>query len=230
MSQITQSLDPSTDLSPTAGLPASLPDHTQLPDSDGNFVKNFQEPPEGDLLTDCITPILQQIHPDGQYCIGRDCGIYWRETDPPERGAEAPDWFYVPNVPPMLDGEYRRSYVLWREHIAPFIALEFAEAQSGPDEGDNANIMNYAVSLGFTDFGRKGNFLGLIAGVPPKVIDSDNNAREDDDTTYHLEAFYRIQATNNISITPGFFIITNPEHNADNSLIYVGTIRTSFAF
>jgi hypothetical protein len=67
MSQITQSLDPSIDLSPTAGLPASLPDHNQLPDSDGNFVKNFQEPPEGDLLTDCITPILQQFHPDGQY-------------------------------------------------------------------------------------------------------------------------------------------------------------------
>lgn len=89
ISQTTQSLDPSTDLSPTAGLPASLPDHTQLPDSDGNFVfaeraagKNFQESPEGDLLMDCITPILQQLHPDGQYCIGRDCGIYWRMTEP----------------------------------------------------------------------------------------------------------------------------------------------------
>ena len=138
MSQITQSLDPSTDLSPTAGLPASLPDHTQLPDSDGNFVKNFQEPPEGDLLTDCITPILQQIHPDGQYCIGRDCGIYWRMTEPPEppeRGAEAPDWFYVPDVPPKLNGEIRRSYVLWKEFVAPLIALEFVSGD-GTEERD----------------------------------------------------------------------------------------------
>lgn len=145
MSQTTQSLGTSTDLSPTAGLPASLPDHTQLPDSDGNFVfaeraagKNFQEPPEGDLLTDCITPILQQLHPDGQYSIGRDCGIYWRMTEPPEpaeRGAEAPDWFYVPDVPPKLDGEIRRSYVLWKEFVAPLIALEFVSGE-GVEERD----------------------------------------------------------------------------------------------
>jgi len=138
MSQITTSVDPSTDLSPTAGLPASLPDHTQLPDSDGNFVKNFQEPPEGDLLTDCITPILQQRHPDGQYCIGRDCGIYWGLTEPPEppeKGAEAPDWFYVPDVPPTLNGEYRRSYVLWKEFVAPLIVLEFVSGD-GTEERD----------------------------------------------------------------------------------------------
>ncbi|HBE34131.1 MAG TPA: carbohydrate porin, partial [Cyanobacteria bacterium UBA11368] len=53
---------------------------------------------------------------------------------------------------------------------------------------------------------------------------------EDDDTTYHLEAFYRIQATNNISITPGVFVLLNPEHNDNNSTIYVGTIRTTFSF
>ena len=110
MSQITKSVDPSTDLSPTAGLPASLPDHTQLPDSDGNFVfaeraegKNFQEPPEGDLLTDCITPILQQRHPDSQYCIGRDCGIYWGLTEPlepPEKGAVSP-YHRIGSMSPM---------------------------------------------------------------------------------------------------------------------------------
>jgi hypothetical protein len=35
-------------------LPTSLPDHTQLPDSDGAFVKNFQEHPQSILLTDSI--------------------------------------------------------------------------------------------------------------------------------------------------------------------------------
>jgi Uma2 family endonuclease len=95
----------------------SLPDHTQLPESDGTFVKNEKEHPQSILLTDSIRPVLQQLHPDGQYCIGQDCGIYWRLTDPPERGAEALDWFYVPNVPPLLDGEVRRSYVLWSDKI-----------------------------------------------------------------------------------------------------------------
>ena len=102
-----------------------LPDHTQLPESDGTFVKNFQEHPQSILLTDSIQPRLQKIQSDGQYCIGQDCGIYWRMTDPPERGAEAPDWFYVPNVAPILNGQIRRSYVLWQELIAPLIVLEF---------------------------------------------------------------------------------------------------------
>ena len=120
-------------------LPPAFPDHTQLPESDGTFVKNFQEHPQSLILTDSIGQILQQRHPDGQYAIGQDCGIYWRETEPAEQGAEAPDWFYVPNVPPNLDGQIRRSYVLWREHIAPLIALEFASG-NGDEERDRTPL------------------------------------------------------------------------------------------
>ncbi len=36
--------------------------------------------------------------------------------------------------------------------------------------------------------------------------------------------------TNEISITPGFFVITNPEHNSNNNSIWIGTIRTTFQF
>ncbi len=120
----------------------NLPDHTHLPDKDGNFVKNYQEPPQGDLLTDCITPVLQQLHPDGNYCIGRDCGIYWRLPDPPEtpeKGAEAPDWFYIPNVSPTIDGQIRRSYVLWQETTIPLIAIEFVSG-NGTEERDKTPI------------------------------------------------------------------------------------------
>ncbi len=78
---------------------------------------------------------MQKLHPDGNYCIGQDSGIYWRLTEPPEKGAEALDWFYVPNVPPFLNGEYRRSYVLWKEFIAPLIAIEFVSG-NGSEERD----------------------------------------------------------------------------------------------
>ena len=78
--------------------PINLPDHKQLPDSDGTFVKNFQEHPQSIVLTSSIAPILDKLHPDGRYCIGQDSGIYWRLMEPPEKGAEAPDWFYVQNV------------------------------------------------------------------------------------------------------------------------------------
>ena len=127
----------SPDTSPTQLNPfqGSLPDHTQLPDSDGIFVKNFQEHPQSLILTSSIEPILQKLHPDGRYCIGQDSGIYWRLSEPAEKGAEAPDWFYVPNVPPLLDGEYRRSYVLWKEFIAPLITIEFVSG-NGSEERD----------------------------------------------------------------------------------------------
>ena len=125
-------LEPTIILSP-------FPDHTQLPDEDGTFVKNFQEHPQSIILTDSIGSVLEKIHPDGQYVIGQDCGIYWRETNPPEKGAEAPDWFYVGNVPPTFNGQIRRSYVLRREYISPLIALEFASGD-GSEERDTTPL------------------------------------------------------------------------------------------
>jgi Uma2 family endonuclease len=119
-------------------LPLTLPDHTQLPESDGTFVKNFQEHPQSLLLTSSICPVLDGLHGDGRYAIGQDCGIYWRLTEPPERGVEAPDWFYVPGVPPLLNGERRRSYVMWKEIIAPLIAIEFVSGD-GAEERDTTS-------------------------------------------------------------------------------------------
>jgi Uma2 family endonuclease len=112
-----------------------LPDHTQLPETDGSIVQNFQEHPQAMLLTDTIRPVLERLHPDGQYAIGQDSGIYWRNTDPPLDGCKAPDWFYVPDVPPLLDGEVRRSYVMWQEGISPVLLIEFVSGD-GSEERD----------------------------------------------------------------------------------------------
>ena len=116
---MTQTLGPQTT--------TQLPDHTQLPETDGIPVKNFQEHPQTRLLSDTIEPVLDALHPDEMYAIGQDCGIYWKyEAEDPLRGAIAPDWFYVPGVPRKLDGEHRRSYVMWQEAIPPMIAIELA--------------------------------------------------------------------------------------------------------
>src|SRR4051812_15319900 len=105
-------MQPPTRLAPDQ--PASLLDHKQLPDEDGTFVHNFQEHPQSSLLKECLRPRLHELYPDGQFCIGCDSGIYWRLTEPPLNGCKAPDWFHVCGVPPLLEGEVRRSYVLWR--------------------------------------------------------------------------------------------------------------------
>ena len=120
-------------------LPPAFPDHTQLPDSDGTFVKNFQEHPQSILLTDSLETTLQTLHPDGQYAIWQDCGIK-RARNRASRTRSRSAWrFYIPNVPPLVDGEIRRSYVLWREYIVPLIAIEFASGD-GSEERDNTPL------------------------------------------------------------------------------------------
>lgn len=126
-----------------------------------------------------------------------------------------------------LQGTYQ---VTPRFNVSGWVGLINAHAESNPHQGSDASILTWATTFAFPDLGRTGNLAGLIVGQPPKAIRNDVIGREDRDTSLHFEAFYRYAVTPNISITPGFFIVTHPEHNSDNSLIYVGTIRTSFAF
>jgi hypothetical protein len=109
--------------------------------------------------------------------------------------------------------------------LSGWLAYSFAQSEVSDDHAD---ILNYAVTLAFPDLGGKGNLAGIVFGMPPKVIES--SQVEDQDTSLHIEGFYRFQVTDNISITPGVFVITNPEHNDNNDSIFVGTIRTTFRF
>lgn len=117
--------------------------------------------------------------------------------------------------------------------IAGWVGWSFAEAQvsaGGVDDGDNATLFNWSVNLGVPDLVKEGSLLGFIVGQPPKVIDNDFESRKDEDTSLHFEALFRYPLTNNINITPGFFVVTNPDHNEENNTIWVGTIRTQFEF
>ncbi len=53
---------------------------------------------------------------------------------------------------------------------------------------------------------------------------------EDDATSLHFEVFYRFRVSDNLYVTPGLFIVTNPGHIENNDTIYVGTVRTTFRF
>jgi hypothetical protein len=104
-----------------------------------------------------------------------------------------------------------------------------AQAEDGPDQGNKADIWNWLVSLGVEDLGVEGDQLGFIVGMPPKLTDIDNGTG-DSATSLHLEALYRYPISSKIDITPGFFLITNPNHNDNNDTVWVGTLRTRFRF
>ncbi|MBD2455699.1 iron uptake porin [Nostoc sp. FACHB-87] len=105
-----------------------------------------------------------------------------------------------------------------------------AVAESGPNRGRDAEIIYWAGTLALKDFGREGNVLGLVFGQQPTVTDTPVANRRDGDTAYHLEGLYKIKVSNNIQVTPGLLVIFNPENNDRNDTIYVGTLRTTFAF
>lgn len=126
-----------------------------------------------------------------------------------------------------VEAAYRASSAFT---LAGWAGFTDAHAEGGSNQGADANIFNWAVTLGLSDLGKRGNLAAIVVGQPPKVTSSDITTREDDDTSLHLEALYRYVINENTTITPGLIVITNPEHNDNNDTIYVGTIRTTFTF
>jgi hypothetical protein len=128
--------------------------------------------------------------------------------------------------------------VTWR--LTPKVSLSgygayiFVDDSSGAVEA-SSNFSSWMVGLHFKDLLKEGNAAGIIFGQPLYRVDTGGsavlaNAGVDRATPYHLEAYYRFRVNNNISITPGAFVLFNPEGNSNNDTTGVGVIRTTFTF
>ena len=104
-----------------------------------------------------------------------------------------------------------------------------AEAESGPLEDNNADLWTWVANVSFLDLGKEGAALSIMGGMPPKLTNVDGGD-EDEDTSFLIEAQYQYPITDNILITPGAYVILNPNHDDGNDDIWVGTIRTTFSF
>jgi Carbohydrate-selective porin, OprB family/S-layer homology domain len=126
----------------------------------------------------------------------------------------------------------------WR--LTPQVALSgygaaFFVNDSSTRVDASSTLTSWMAGLHFKDMLKKGNSAGLIFGQPLFRVDADGDASRDAGivdrgTPYHLEAYYRIQVSDNISITPGAFVLFNPEGDKDNDTTTVGVIRTTFSF
>ena len=76
----------------------------------------------------------------------------------------------------------------------------------------------------------------LIVGAEPFLssIDSDGDDTDEDipvDIPLHVEALYKFNLNDNISITPGVVWLASPNQDADNNEdIFIGALRTTFTF
>jgi len=94
---------------------------------------------------------------------------------------------------------------------------------------------NYALTLAFPNAFREGNLLGIIAGIEPtlkgvRTYNGTNIPINNSSDVWHLEGFYRMNITKNISITPGLVWLFNPNQASSNGGLVIGTVRTTFSF
>lgn len=107
----------------------------------------------------------------------------------------------------------------------------------------SVETVNWMVFAAFPNLLRPGNLGGILVGQPPKITSSTlpdefNFPNFSDggtpggrrDTSVHVELFYRTQVTDNLAITPGVFVIFNPDHNANNEPLVIGAMRATFRF
>jgi len=120
-------------------------------------------------------------------------------------------------------------------------SISYADAKTLRTPRGSADVWTYDISLGFLDAGKKGNKLGFIFGMQPRLTGTSTDAiaqavgleagqRSDRDVGFHIEAFYTFQLTDNIAITPGVFWLTAPNHDQRNADAVVGAIRTTISF
>ena len=99
-------------------------------------------------------------------------------------------------------------------------------------KGD-ADIWTYSLQAAFPDLFKKGNQGGLVVGMEPTLTSLDTNLETPsfkNDTSLHVEAYYKHQLNDNLSITPSVIWITAPNQDADNEDIVIGGLRTTFSF
>ena len=121
----------------------------------------------------------------------------------------------------------------WR--LSPKLAVSTYGAWIIADaERSNASTTfnSWMVGFHFRDLFKEGNNAGILFGQPLDRDSVSGRARfqVNKATPYHLEAYYRFKVNDNISVTPGAFVLFNPEGTKDNDTVLVGVLRTTFSF
>jgi hypothetical protein len=116
------------------------------------------------------------------------------------------------------------------------VGFAFAHAeQPNPsfnvNRGDSATIFEWNFGLSLIDLFGEGNIGSLMVGNPYRVIaQTSPGLRPEGDTAWHIEAAYKYNVNNNISLQPGFLVVIHPENNNSNAPIWIWQLKTSYFF
>ncbi|RAM49191.1 MAG: porin [Hapalosiphonaceae cyanobacterium JJU2] len=92
------------------------------------------------------------------------------------------------------------------------------------DEDLDLHPVTWAIGVGFRNLLLPGTVAGVAIGQP-FVSEDLGNA-----TQTNYEAFYNLQLSDNLSITPTFSLVTNADNDSSNGTIWQTTLRSVFSF
>ena len=106
----------------------------------------------------------------------------------------------------------------------------------GDDDNGDAEMVNFAGAVVISDLIKEGSMAALIVGAEPFLTSIDDNGDDTDedipvDIPLHVEALYKFNLNDNVSITPGVIWLAAPNQDADNNEdAFIGVLRTTFVF
>jgi hypothetical protein len=102
--------------------------------------------------------------------------------------------------------------------------------------GTNQTVQSWKIASTFPNLFAKGNELGLAVGEAPWVSGS-NVVANSDSGNFAFEGYYKFQLTDNISLTPGIYLVTNQQQITGafagtpvNGTVVVPVLKTQFKF
>jgi hypothetical protein len=98
----------------------------------------------------------------------------------------------------------------------------------GAGDEDSGDVWTWGANASLLDLVKEGSVLSIGGGMLPKF--SSDDVADDEDTSYLVEALYKLPLNDNISITPGAYAVFNANHDTTNDTVYVGVVRTTFEF
>lgn len=143
--------------------------------------------------------------------------------------------FQVANLPNALTGGQSNSFSLagyWqpvKSGWVPSVSAGWGYNAIGYSSGGNAASQSWYTGLVWNDAFRQGNALGFAVGQPTFITSL--NDKDANDGQYALEAYYKVQVTDNISVTPAVFYLSAPRGELDKGLDTFGAlVQTTFKF
>ncbi|MDY6937993.1 MAG: iron uptake porin [Cyanobacteriota bacterium] len=91
-------------------------------------------------------------------------------------------------------------------------------------ENVDANPTSWAAGANLRNWPFPGNFAGVAIGQP-FITDDVGDA-----TQTNLEAFYNVQLSDNLTVTPALLLVWNADNDNDSDTIWQGVVRTVFSF